>query len=102
MNQSVAGKRIRWLRSTTKNPVLSPPGPVHRPRAVSGRSGELPIPRGSGVRRRHVGPAMNEAWRPLERRQARTDAGKPRPAVIVQDDSFDATDSIIICAFRHR
>jgi mRNA interferase MazF len=30
------------------------------------------------------------------------DAGKPRPAVIVQDDSFDATDSIIICAFRHR
>jgi mRNA interferase MazF len=27
------------------------------------------------------------------------DAGKPRPAVIVQDDSFDATDSITICAF---
>jgi mRNA interferase MazF len=26
-------------------------------------------------------------------------AGKPRPAVIVQDDSFDATDSITICAF---
>ncbi len=26
-------------------------------------------------------------------------AGKPRPVVIVQDDSFDATDSIIICAF---
>jgi mRNA interferase MazF len=26
------------------------------------------------------------------------DAGKPRPAVIVQDDSFDATDSITICA----
>lgn len=25
-------------------------------------------------------------------------AGKPRPAVIVQDDSFDATDSITICA----
>ncbi len=25
--------------------------------------------------------------------------GKPRPAVIVQDDSFDATDSITICAF---
>jgi len=24
---------------------------------------------------------------------------KPRPAVIVQDDSFDATDSITICAF---
>lgn len=23
-------------------------------------------------------------------------AGKPRPAVIVQDDSFDATDSIIV------
>ncbi|GLS21521.1 putative endoribonuclease MazF [Labrys miyagiensis] len=26
-------------------------------------------------------------------------AGKPRPAVIVQDDCFDATDSITICAF---
>jgi mRNA interferase MazF len=27
------------------------------------------------------------------------DAGKPRPVVIVQDDSFDATDSITVCAF---
>lgn len=27
------------------------------------------------------------------------DAGKPRPVVIVQDDSFDATNSITICAF---
>ena len=26
-------------------------------------------------------------------------AGKPRPAVILQDDSFDGTDSITICAF---
>jgi mRNA interferase MazF len=26
-------------------------------------------------------------------------AGKPRPVVIVQDDSFDATDAITICAF---
>jgi mRNA interferase MazF len=26
-------------------------------------------------------------------------AGKPRPAVIVQEDSFDATESITICAF---
>jgi len=26
-------------------------------------------------------------------------AGKPRPAVIVQDDSFDATESVTICAF---
>ena len=25
--------------------------------------------------------------------------GKPRPAVIVQDDSFDATGSITVCAF---
>ncbi len=25
-------------------------------------------------------------------------AGKPRPAVIIQDDSFDATESITICA----
>ncbi len=26
-------------------------------------------------------------------------AGKPRPAVILQDDTFDATASITICAF---
>lgn len=26
-------------------------------------------------------------------------AGKPRPVVILQDDSFDATDSVTICAF---
>lgn len=26
-------------------------------------------------------------------------SGKPRPVVIVQDDSFDATGSITICAF---
>ncbi len=26
-------------------------------------------------------------------------AGKPRPAVILQDDSFDATGSITICVF---
>jgi len=26
-------------------------------------------------------------------------AGKPRPAVIVQDDRFDATDSMTVCAF---
>lgn len=26
-------------------------------------------------------------------------AGKPRPVVIIQDDSFDATDSITTCAF---
>ncbi len=26
-------------------------------------------------------------------------AGKPRPVVIVQDDRFDKTDSITICAF---
>jgi mRNA interferase MazF len=27
------------------------------------------------------------------------DAGKPRPVAVVQDDSFDATDSITICSF---
>jgi mRNA interferase MazF len=26
-------------------------------------------------------------------------AGKPRPAVIMQDDAFDATDSVAVCAF---
>ena len=27
-------------------------------------------------------------------------AGKPRPAVVVQDDRFDATASITVCAFK--
>ena len=26
-------------------------------------------------------------------------AGKPRPVVVIQDDNFDATDSITVCAF---
>ncbi len=26
-------------------------------------------------------------------------AGKPRPVAIVQDDAFDATDSVTVCAF---
>ena len=26
-------------------------------------------------------------------------AGKPRPAVVVQDNSFDGIDSVTICAF---
>ena len=26
-------------------------------------------------------------------------AGKPRPVVIVQDDNFDATDSVTVCPF---
>jgi mRNA interferase MazF len=26
-------------------------------------------------------------------------AGKPRPVVVVQDDAFDATDSITVCPF---
>ena len=26
-------------------------------------------------------------------------AGKPRPAVVVQDDAFDATSAVTICAF---
>ena len=26
-------------------------------------------------------------------------AGKPRPVVIIQDDRFDATDSVTMCAF---
>lgn len=26
-------------------------------------------------------------------------AGKPRPAVIVQDDGFDGTESVTVCAF---
>ena len=27
------------------------------------------------------------------------DAGKPRPAVIIQDDRFDSTASVTVCAF---
>jgi len=28
-------------------------------------------------------------------------AGKPRPAVIVQSDAFDATESIVVCLLTH-
>jgi mRNA interferase MazF len=28
-------------------------------------------------------------------------AGKPRPAIIVQSDAFDATNSIVICPLTH-
>ncbi len=28
-------------------------------------------------------------------------AGKPRPAIIVQNDAFDATNSIVICPLTH-
>lgn len=42
---------------------------------------------------------MNEAWRDLDGRWGKDYTGKLRPAVIVQEDSFDATDSITICAF---
>jgi mRNA interferase MazF len=31
---------------------------------------------------------------------AKDHAGKPRPVVILQDDSFDATNSITICVFN--
>jgi mRNA interferase MazF len=37
-----------------------------------------------------------EVWTVSDRRDY---VGKPRPVVIVQDDSFDATASITICAF---
>jgi mRNA interferase MazF len=42
---------------------------------------------------------MNEARRLWTVAGGTGYAGKPRPAVIVQDDSFDGTDSITICAF---
>lgn len=28
-------------------------------------------------------------------------ASKPRPALVVQDDRFDATDSVTVCPFTH-
>jgi mRNA interferase MazF len=41
---------------------------------------------------------MDEARRDLDGRGRQGYAGKPRPVVIVQDDSFDATASITVCA----
>ena len=35
----------------------------------------------------------------MHRRRRQGLRGKPRPAVIVQDDRFDGTDSITVCAF---
>ena len=42
---------------------------------------------------------MNETRRHLDRRRRKDYAGKARPVIILQDDSFDGTDSIMICAF---
>lgn len=28
-------------------------------------------------------------------------SGKPRPVVVIQDDRFDATDSVTVCAFTY-
>ena len=42
---------------------------------------------------------MREARRVWTVSGGKEDAGRPRPVVIVQDDGFDATDSITICAF---
>ena len=69
----------------------------------SASSGDEPArERGSGVHRCCVGVGRR-------RRMKRGDiwtvaasqgyAGKPRPVVVVQDDNFDATNSITICAF---
>lgn len=42
---------------------------------------------------------MSDTRRDLDRCGGKDDAGKPRPIVIVQDDRFDATSSVTICAF---
>jgi mRNA interferase MazF len=39
----------------------------------------------------------HETWRDLDGRGWSGLCGKPRPAVIVQDDRFDANDSIVVC-----
>jgi len=56
--------------------------------------------RGSGLYRCHLRPG-----RDVKRGEIRTVAGgkdyarKPRPVVILQDDRFDMTDSVTVCAF---
>ena len=42
---------------------------------------------------------VNEAGRHLDRLRRQGPCGQPRPVVIVQDDAFDATDTITVCAF---
>jgi hypothetical protein len=42
---------------------------------------------------------MNEAWRYLDRRRRQGLCGQATPVVVLQDDSFGATDAITICAF---
>ncbi len=48
--------------------------------------------------------AVSDAWPRRRRGDVVTVAGgvyakKPRPALIVQDDRFDATDSVTVCPF---
>lgn len=57
-------------------------------------------PRGSGIHRRDIRLEFDvrrgEVWAVAGGQDY---AGKPRPVVILQDDRFDATQSITICAF---
>ena len=43
--------------------------------------------------------AGNETWRGVDGIGGAPYAGKPRPAVIVQEDRFEATNSITLCVF---
>ena len=73
--------------------------PSLRPHTVSRwRWQRVLTPDGPGVRRRNFCLECG-----MKRGEIRTVAGgaayagKPRPAVIVQDDRFDANDSIVVC-----
>lgn len=65
---------VKSRKPLPKNAFVSSPLPIPLPRPTDGR-GRSPVSGG------------------------KDHAGKPRPVVILQDDSFDATDSVTICAF---
>ena len=55
---------------------------------------------GPGIRRFGIGPRPRMKRGEIWTVAGGTDyAGKPRPAVVIQDDRFDATGSITICVF---
>jgi mRNA-degrading endonuclease toxin of MazEF toxin-antitoxin module len=74
--------------------------PFGGPSAIVRHSGKLPCTRRSGVYRLGFGVGRRvrrgEIWTIAGGKDY---AGKPPPVVVVHDDSFDATDSITVCAF---
>src|ERR1700733_4916723 len=76
--------------------------PPSAPKRIASRVPWPPVPVHARIRRSSIRCRIgttSEAWRHLDSSGGKEYVGKPRPVVIVQNDRFDATNSITICAF---